>query len=53
MVVVYKKKGTCTIIDFAVPGERKDRKVSISKKRNTEDLECESENYAISCGLFT
>ena len=59
MVVIDKKRRTCKIIDFAVPGdsriekkEREDRKISRSKKGVTEDLECESEDYTISCGLF-
>ena len=61
LVVVDKKRRTYKIIvDFAVPGdssiqgegERKDIKVSRSKKGVTEDLECESEDYTISCELF-
>ena len=59
LVVVDKKRRTCKIIDFAVPGdsriaerEEEDGKVLRSKKGVTEDLGCESENYTISCGLF-
>ena len=55
--VVDKKMRTCKIIDFAVPRdsrieekEKENRKVSRSKKGVTEDLECESEDYANSCG---
>ena len=46
------------MIDFPVSRdsrnveEKEDIKVSRSKKRVTEDLECESEDYTISCGLF-
>ena len=58
LVVVDKKRRTCKMIDFPVSRdsrnveEKEDIKVSRSKKRVTEDLECESEDYTISCGLF-
>ena len=59
-VVVNKKRRTCEIFDFAVPEDsrieqkekEKNRKVSRFKKGVTEDVECESEGYTISCGLF-
>ena len=59
-IVVDKKRRTCKIIDFALPGDsrigekkkKEDRKVSRSKRGVTEDLECESEDYTISYGLF-
>ena len=59
LVVVERRRRTCKIIDATVPGdskieekEKKDTKVSRSKKAVTEDLECGGEDYTISCGLF-
>ena len=49
LVVVDKKRRTCKIIDFAVPG---DSRIKEKEKGVTEDLECESEDYTISCGFF-
>ena len=51
---------TCKTIDLAVPGDsrieekwkEKTAKSQRSKKGVTEDLECEREDYTISCGLF-
>ena len=59
-LLVVDKKRTCKIIDSAVPRDsridekekEKTEKVSRSKKGVTEDLECESEDYTISCWLF-
>ena len=59
-LVVFDKKRTCKIIDFAIPvGSRieekekdKMRKVSRLQKGVSEDLECESEDYTDSCELF-
>ena len=56
LVLVDKKRRTCKIIHFAVPGvgegegEREDRKVSRSKKGVTEDLECE--DYTLVVGFL-
>ena len=58
LVVVDKKRRTCKITDFAVPGdtritgEREDRKISKPKKGVIDYLECESEDYIISHGLL-
>ena len=59
LVVVDKKRDTCKIIDFAVFGdsriqekEKEKKKVLRSNKGATEDLECESEDYTISCRRF-
>ena len=49
LVVVDKKRRTCKIREEE---EREDRKVSRSQKEVTEDLECETEDYTISCALF-
>ena len=51
---------TCRTIDLAVPGDsrieekwkEKTAKSQRPKKGVTEDLECECEDYTISCGLF-
>ena len=59
-LIVVDKKRTCKIIDFAIPGDsrieekekEKIEKYLRSKKGVTEDLECESKVYTISCGLF-
>ena len=58
LFVVDKKRRTCKVIDFADSRdsrienkEKENVEVSRSKKGVTEDLECESENYTISCGL--
>ena len=59
-LLVVDKKRTCKIIDSAVPRDsridekekEKTEKVSRSEKGVTEDLECESEDYTISCWLF-
>ena len=48
LVVDDKKRRT---LDWG-DGEREDRQVSRSKKDITKGLECESNNYTISCGLF-
>ena len=58
LVVVDKKRRTCKIIDFVVAGDsrieekEKDKKTSRSKKEVTENLECECEDFTISCRLF-
>ena len=60
LIVVDKKRRTSKIVDFAVPGEirseekekEKIENLSRSKKGLTEDLECESEDYTTSCGLY-
>ena len=56
MIVVDKKRRTCKIIDFAVPGNSRieeKEKEKIEKYQNLRrELECESEDYSISCGLF-
>ena len=58
-VVFYKKRRTCKIIDFAVPGviriEEKEKK-KIEKyqdlRRKLQKIWKESEDYTISCGPF-
>ena len=60
MAVVDKKRRTYKIIDLAVPGDSRiegKEKVKIEKYQDlrrelTEDLECENEDYTISCGLL-
>ena len=60
MTVVDKKRRTYKIIDLAVPGDSRiegKEKVKIEKYQDlrrelTEDLECENEDYTISCGLL-
>ena len=60
MTVVDKKRRTYKIIDLAVPGDSRiegKEKVKIEKYQDLrrdliEDLECENEDYTISCGLL-
>ena len=58
LVVVNKKRRTCKamILQFleivVLKRRREDRKLSRIKKGVIEDLECKSEDYTISCGLF-
>ena len=60
LVVFDMKRRTCKIINFAVSGDsmvdekEKDKieQLSRSKRGDTEDFECKSEDYIIICGLF-
>ena len=52
LVVVDKKKRTCKIIDFAVPGDSRIKEKEKEKVEKYQNLECESEDYTISCELF-
>ena len=58
LVVVDKKRKTCKMIDFAVPGVRLEEKEK-EKIKKYQDLRRKlqriwnaSEDYTISCGLF-
>ena len=59
LVVVDKKRRTCIIIDFAVPGDSRIDEKEKEKIEKYQDLRRElqkiwnvREDYTISCGLF-